>query len=162
KDRDERYQVAKDLLIDLKSLKQELEFEAKLERSISPEMKSAMMHSTSTGHAAAVVTRETTSGTGEESTARTISSAEYIVSEIKQHKKSALVIALALFAMAAAAVYFFSRKTSALTEKDTVVLADFINTTGDAVFDGTLKQALAVQLSQSPFFNILSDQQVRD
>jgi serine/threonine protein kinase/tetratricopeptide (TPR) repeat protein len=47
-----------------------------------------------------------------------------------------------------------------LTEKDTVVLADFLNSTGDPVFDGTLKQALAVDLEQSPFLNILSDRRV--
>ncbi len=56
----------------------------------------------------------------------------------------------------------FSRKTHALTDKDTVVLADFTNTTGDPVFDEALKQALAVQLGQSPFLNILSDARLRD
>jgi DNA-binding winged helix-turn-helix (wHTH) protein/tetratricopeptide (TPR) repeat protein len=49
-----------------------------------------------------------------------------------------------------------------LTEKDTIVLADFVNTTGDSVFDDTLKQGLRVQLEQSPFLNILSDQKVSD
>jgi len=49
-----------------------------------------------------------------------------------------------------------------LTEKDTIVLADFANTTGDSVFDDTLKQALSVGLQQSPFLNILSDQRVKD
>jgi DNA-binding winged helix-turn-helix (wHTH) protein/predicted Zn-dependent protease len=48
----------------------------------------------------------------------------------------------------------------ALTEKDTIVLADFANTTGDPVFDGTLRQGLAVQLEQSPFLRILPDQQI--
>ena len=47
-----------------------------------------------------------------------------------------------------------------LTEKDTVVLADFTNTTGDPVFDGALRQGLEVQLEQSPFLNILSDRSV--
>jgi tetratricopeptide (TPR) repeat protein len=51
-------------------------------------------------------------------------------------------------------------KAAPLTEKDTVVLADFTNSTGDPVFDGTLKQALAVDLEQSPFLNILSDRKV--
>ncbi len=51
-------------------------------------------------------------------------------------------------------------KTTPLTEKDTVVLADFDNTTGDAVFDDALKQALGVELGQSPFLNILSDRKV--
>ena len=55
----------------------------------------------------------------------------------------------------------FPRKAHALTDKDTIVLADFTNTTGDAVFDDTLKQALAVDLGQSPFLNILSEEKVR-
>jgi serine/threonine protein kinase/tetratricopeptide (TPR) repeat protein len=56
---------------------------------------------------------------------------------------------------------FFSRKAHALTEKDTIVLADFGNTTGDTVFDDTLKQALAVDLGQSPFLNVLTEEKVR-
>jgi serine/threonine protein kinase/tetratricopeptide (TPR) repeat protein len=56
---------------------------------------------------------------------------------------------------------FFSRKAHALTDKDTIVLADFDNKTGDAVFDGTLRQGLSVQLEQSPFLSIISDEQVQ-
>jgi serine/threonine protein kinase/predicted Zn-dependent protease len=56
---------------------------------------------------------------------------------------------------------FFTHKAHALSEKDTIVLADFANTTGDTVFDDTLKQALAVGLGQSPFLNILSEDKVR-
>jgi tetratricopeptide (TPR) repeat protein/predicted Ser/Thr protein kinase len=56
---------------------------------------------------------------------------------------------------------FFSRKAHALTDKDTIVLADFTNTTGDTVFDGTLRQGLSVQLEQSPFLSIISDQQIQ-
>src|ERR1700734_2727017 len=48
-----------------------------------------------------------------------------------------------------------------LTDKDTIVLADFTNTTGDPVFDGTLRQGLSVQLEQSPFLSIISDQQIQ-
>ena len=55
----------------------------------------------------------------------------------------------------------FSRKAHALTDKDTIVLADFTNTTGDSVFDGTLRQGLSVQLEQSPFLSIISDQQIQ-
>ena len=82
-----------------------------------------------------------------------------------------LLVPAAVVLLAAAiggAFYFRSRsatpttKATPLTEKDTVVLADFDNTTGDAVFDGALKQALAVQLGQSPFLNILSDRKVED
>ena len=53
-----------------------------------------------------------------------------------------------------------TRSERKLTEKDAVVLADFANTTGETVFDDTLKQALRVQLEQSPFLNVLSDQKV--
>ena len=54
-----------------------------------------------------------------------------------------------LIALVAAGLYLRSKSSARLTEKDSVLLADFVNTTGDAVFDGTLKQALAVQLEQS-------------
>ena len=61
----------------------------------------------------------------------------------------------------AGAFYFRSRQTThRLTEKDTIVLADFANSTGDAVFDDTLKTALSVSLNQSPFLNVLSDNKV--
>ena len=56
---------------------------------------------------------------------------------------------------------FFSRKAHALTDKDAIVLADFDNKTGDAVFDGTLRQGLSVQLEQSPFLSLVSDQQIQ-
>jgi hypothetical protein len=51
-------------------------------------------------------------------------------------------------------------RTTRLTEKDTLVLADFVNATGEPVFDDALKQGLRAQLEQSPFLNILSDEQV--
>jgi tetratricopeptide (TPR) repeat protein len=53
-----------------------------------------------------------------------------------------------------------SKPATALTEKDTIVLADFANSTGDAVFDDTLKTALSVSLNQSPFLNVLSENKV--
>ena len=57
-------------------------------------------------------------------------------------------------------LYRQSHQPAKLGQKDTIVLADFVNTTGDAVFDGTLKQALAIQLEQSPVLIVLSDQRV--
>ena len=57
--------------------------------------------------------------------------------------------------------YWRSHRTVKLTDKDTIVLADFTNTTGDPVFDGTLRQGLAVQLEQSPFLSIVSDEQIQ-
>ncbi|HKW24206.1 MAG TPA: protein kinase [Terriglobales bacterium] len=57
--------------------------------------------------------------------------------------------------------YLYLHRTPKLTDKDTIVLADFANTTGDPVFEGTLRQGLSVQLEQSPFLSIVSDQQVQ-
>jgi serine/threonine protein kinase/tetratricopeptide (TPR) repeat protein len=56
--------------------------------------------------------------------------------------------------------YFHSTSAAKLTEKDTIVLADFTNTTGDSVFDGALRQGLSSQLEQSPFLNLLSDERI--
>jgi len=63
---------------------------------------------------------------------------------------------------AAVAAFFYRRSSRSLTEKDSILLTDFVNTTGDAVFDGTLKQALAVQLEQSPYLNVFPQERVRD
>jgi RNA polymerase sigma factor (TIGR02999 family) len=72
---------------------------------------------------------------------------------------AALLVAVAI----AGVFYFRSREGAArLTDKDTIVLADFANSTGDAVFDDTLKQALATNFQQSPFLSVLSDRRVRN
>src|SRR5438093_5287904 len=146
KDKEERYQTIKDLLIDLRTLSKELELSAEMERSAPP-----------------ISARAMSSGQSAAATAHSASSAEYIVTEIKQHKRAAVgALALILIASAASFFYFHRTKASALTEKDTILLADFVNTTGDAVFDGALKQALAVQLEQSPFLNIFPAERVRE
>jgi serine/threonine protein kinase/tetratricopeptide (TPR) repeat protein len=67
---------------------------------------------------------------------------------------------LVLVTLIGAGLYWRSRQSGKLNEKDTIVLADFSNTTGDTVFDDTLKQALAIQLEQSPFLNVLSGEKV--
>jgi len=70
---------------------------------------------------------------------------------------AAMVLIAALFGG-----FFYRHRTPALTEKDSILLADFVNTTGDSVFDGTLKQALAVQLEQSPYLNILPQSRIQE
>jgi len=70
--------------------------------------------------------------------------------------KVALPVALAVVVLAAGG-YFYLHRMPKLTDKDTIVLADFTNTTGDAVFDGTLRQGLSVQLEQSPFLSLVPD-----
>jgi serine/threonine protein kinase/Tfp pilus assembly protein PilF len=76
----------------------------------------------------------------------------------KVWKTAVPVLLVAL--LVAGGLYFRSRQAKPLTEKDTIVLADFTNSTGDAVFDDTLKTALSVSLRQSPFLNLLSDGEV--
>ncbi|MHB8655151.1 MAG: protein kinase domain-containing protein [Terriglobia bacterium] len=61
-----------------------------------------------------------------------------------------------------AGTYFYLHRAPALTGKDSILLTDFVNTTGDSVFDGTLKQALAVDLGQSPYLNVFSSERVRE
>jgi eukaryotic-like serine/threonine-protein kinase len=69
--------------------------------------------------------------------------------------------AILLIGLAVGARLLFPRKVHALTDKDTIVLADFTNTTGDPVFDGTLRQGMMVQLEQSPFLSLVSDQRIQ-
>jgi DNA-binding winged helix-turn-helix (wHTH) protein/tetratricopeptide (TPR) repeat protein len=72
------------------------------------------------------------------------------------------ITAITVLTLTAAGVFLWQRHPQAkpLTDKDVLVLADFTNTTGDPVFDGTLRQALAIQLEQSPFLKIMDDEQV--
>ena len=69
---------------------------------------------------------------------------------------AALVVALLI----TGGLYYRSRHAKPLSEKDTIVLSDFVNTTGESVFDGTLKQAMSIQLEQSPALKVLSDSRV--
>jgi eukaryotic-like serine/threonine-protein kinase len=80
----------------------------------------------------------------------------------KSGKLGKIVAAVVLLTLlATGAVFMFSRHSRALTEKDSILVTDFVNTTADPVFDGTLKKALAVDLAQSPYLNVVPDQRVR-
>jgi len=166
KEREERYQLAKDLGLDLKRLKQRLEVEAELERTITPEEGARGVsaqpgvgsgRSTPSGATVTAAAGQTTGA----STVQTTSSAEYLIGEIKRHKRGVGLTFGLVVVVAAVSLFFYFHRVSALTEKDTILIADFINTTGDSVFDGTLKQGLAVQLTQSPFLNLFPDARVR-
>ncbi len=170
KDVDERYQTVKELESDLKKLKQRIEFQSELERTLPPEQYSAAfskLADTEIHRSIPQLSTQTTAAhaisTGQSAVPTRASSAEYIVSGIRQHKKSAGVIAVVVLLIASTIVYFsFWRSRNVLTDKDTILLADFTNTTGDPVFDNTLKQALALQLGQSPFLDIFSEERVRE
>jgi serine/threonine protein kinase len=81
------------------------------------------------------------------------------ISLVRSWKFLAPAAAIVLLLTALALLYF--HRAQALTGRDSVVLTDFINTTGDQIFDRTLKQALEVDLGQSPFLNVVSEQKVR-
>ena len=164
KDRDLRYQVASEMRADLKRLKRETE----------------SRHGVSASSGTVAVAQESGSQVAQPPSPASGSSPAFAPSPLSSAAKVAevhvvgrklwkvLVPAAVVLLAAAIAGAFYLRSRSAtpvtkatpLTEKDTVVLADFTNSTGDPVFDGTLKQALAVDLEQSPFLNILSDRKV--
>ncbi len=75
------------------------------------------------------------------------------------HWKTVAITALALVALAVGG-YFYLHRAPKLTDKDTIVLADFENKTGDPVFDDTLRQGLTVQLQQSPYLTLVPDQKI--
>jgi eukaryotic-like serine/threonine-protein kinase len=74
--------------------------------------------------------------------------------------KVTLSVVLAVVVLAVSG-YFYLHRTPKLTDKDTIVLADFTNTTADTVFDGTLRQGLSVQLEQSPFLRLVSEERIQ-
>jgi serine/threonine protein kinase/protein involved in temperature-dependent protein secretion len=80
---------------------------------------------------------------------------------LHRHRRTA-AIATAAAILAIVASFFYVKRAPALTEKDTVLLADFDNPTGDEVFDNTLRQALAVQLEQTPFLNFFPEDRIRE
>ena len=148
KDPDERYQTIKDVALDLKEVRQGIAGPAEVD--------------------AAVPRSGNTDALGRQPTEPrpvSTSSAEYLVSQIKSHKRGAAITMVALVIVAAALAYFFyfkHNRAPALSEQDTILIADFDNKTGDEIFDGTLKQGLAVQLEQSPFLNLFADTRVRE
>jgi DNA-binding winged helix-turn-helix (wHTH) protein/Tfp pilus assembly protein PilF len=81
--------------------------------------------------------------------------------EETKHWRWIPVAVILLFAVAGGILRFFLHRATVLSEKDTVVLADFSNSTGDPVFDGTLWQGMAVELEQSPFLSLISEERIR-
>jgi eukaryotic-like serine/threonine-protein kinase len=74
--------------------------------------------------------------------------------------KIAVPVVLVVIAMIGAGLYYRSNQAKPLTDKDTIILADFANTTGEPVFDGALRQGLSAQLEQSPFLSLVSDEHI--
>ncbi len=78
------------------------------------------------------------------------------------NKGMTALAAAAVVLLGAVGTYLYLHRRPKMTERDSILLTDFVNTTGDSVFDGTLKKAVAVDLEQSPFLNVFPDQRVQD
>ncbi len=153
KDRELRYQVASEMRGDLKRLK----------REIDSGKSSSVSVPTPTGSTPSGPSAVTTSAAEMSPVAPASGSASSPTVVAPGGRKRWYIAAVAAFVVAAAAAGFFQlRSTKSLTEKDSILLTDFVNTTGDPVFDGTLKQALAVQLEQSPYLNVFPQDRVRN
>jgi serine/threonine protein kinase/Flp pilus assembly protein TadD len=150
KNREERYQSAKDLLIDLKSLRDQLAFEAKLERTASPELINRASGAT------LVTAPPSPAQTDNPPAVKTQSSAEYIVREITRHKlKTAMVVAVVIAAAAVSYYYFFA--TTIQTAINSIAVLPFINESGNAdveyLSDG-MSESLINSLSQLPSLSV--------
>ncbi len=164
KDRETRYQHASDMRADLKRLKRETESRHGVAAS-SGTVPAAQDTSSQAPFQSTVQTTMPSSGSVPAAgSSASVKAAEVPVAAGKKLWKILVPAAVVLVAAIVAGVFFLRPRPAAtpLTEKDTVVLADFDNKTGDPVFDDALKQALAVQLGQSPFLNILSERKVEE
>ena len=168
KDRNLRYQSAAEMRTDMMRLKRELESGSNPSAVVElPKLDSAPSASTAAagealpapGSSPSQVAPAAPSAAGISAMASAAASAPAATTR----RWLPWIGAAFLLAAVAAGVFLLStRHARALTEKDTVVLSEFVNTTGDAVFDGTLKQALAVQLEQSPYLNLLPESKIQD
>lgn len=158
KNRDQRYQTARALLSDLETLQAKLAANARVERIESEGVKATRISE----HTTPLMADNVSVLNGSESKDR-VAGAALILAHLKRYPRTA--IAAIILITAAAAVYFgggFRSRQPAITDKDTILIADFVNTTGDADFDGTLKQGLTVQLAQSPYINIFPEERARE
>jgi tetratricopeptide (TPR) repeat protein len=161
KDRELRYQGAAELRADLKRLNRETETERVAAASsgsvaIAQDMGSSPVARQPVHESGSVPATAPSMSTG--------GSKGFEVPSAGGSKLWKILVpaALAIAGLIGGVLYLRSRSATQLTEKDTVVLADFDSSTGDPVFDGTLKQALAVDLGQSPFLNVLSDRRINE
>jgi len=157
KDRDLRYQHASEMRSDLKRLKRDTDT-SRTAVAVAPEEVAAQVSRPSGPPARKSSGRRPAASAAEEVSPPAAASAPWR----EKLTAKALKVAVPVFLIAvASAAYFYFGRAPKLTEKDAIVLADFTNTTGDAVFDGTLRQGLAVQLEQSPYLSLLSEERIQ-
>jgi len=163
KDRELRYQGAAEIRADLKRLKKETESRVGAAASSSSVGVAQESGTHSVGQQPPPASGSVPAVAPASQSSAAIKVAEVPAAPSRKLWKILIPAAVVVVAAVVAAVlYFRPRPAAALTEKDSVLLADFDNKTGDPVFDDALKQALTVQLGQSPFLNILSDRKVTE
>ena len=161
KERDLRYQHASDMRADLKRLKRETESRHGVPASSGSVAVARESGSQVAQQPSSASSSSPTLAPSPSSSAVKVAQAPLAGRELRKVLVPAAVVLLA--AAIGGAFYFRShsmKPATALTEKDTIVLGDFTNSTGDPVFDDTLKTALSVALNQSPFLNVLPDNKV--
>jgi serine/threonine protein kinase/tetratricopeptide (TPR) repeat protein len=159
KDRNLRYQHAADVRADLQRLKRDTESG----RSVAQSSGSfPVVPETQIPKSSSAPSISTQASAPSQPVAASASAINVMMPSKVRWQRLLPIAAGALVVLMVLGLYVRSRLSSKLTAKDSVLLADFVNTTGDAVFDGTLKQALAVQLEQSPYLNIVPDSKIRD
>ena len=181
KDPEMRYQGAADIRADLKRLKRETDSSRVIHAAVddspgaptsaqtrtgmhnadfTPPHGSVVAGAASASHVSSSMTHATAAPAHDSS--RFASTTAATPSPVTSSRRwlVATIIGLFIVAGAGAGAYYYSHRTPMLSGKNSVVVADFANTTGDSVFDDTLRQGLAVQMEQSSFVNVLSDQQI--
>jgi serine/threonine protein kinase len=175
KDRELRYQSAADLRSDLKRLKRELD-SARSSGAVAIVPESSSSSGAVPVAAASATPPAPVSGSASQPAASSssqvsavpaasvsgISTASSGATPVPSRSKPWIWMGIAALLVATvAAGLIFTHRSSALTGKDSILLTEFVNTTGDTVFDGTLKQALASQFEQSPFLNVVPESRIQ-
>jgi len=161
KNRELRYQHASDMKSEPLRLKRDTETGGRMGAASSGTLPVAQESGSQLVAQQAIPTSGSTPVVAASPSMNAVKVAEVPVATGRKLWKTLVPIALLVVAALVAVVFYIrSRTVTPLTEKDTIVLADFANTTGDSVFDDTMKQALSVSLRQSPYLNVLSDDKV--
>ena len=155
KDRDLRYQHASDLRADLKRLKRETSSSRSIVQPAAEEDQPAPQAAGSGG-------KRISSGRQKAATAsRPAATLATVASPTSRRNLFAIGATIVMVALVGGVWFWRAHASPKLSEKDTVVLGDFTNTTGDTVFDGTLRQGLEVQLEQSPFLSLMGEERIQ-
>ena len=156
KDRELRYQTAAEIRTDLRRLRRD----SGAERSRAHA--AAESAAAQPAAAAASATSAPVAVPASPTTAPANTGGSAITTAIRKRPRTFAAAALLLAGLVVMGVIVYERKTPAFTERDQILLTDFVNTTGEPAFDGTLRQALAVNLEQSPYINIVSQDAIRE